>query len=48
MKQLIMDIWFEWVCRCGHRQNPIENEEWPSHCKELMRYATVKKLRVEG
>ena len=34
-----------WVCRtCNHRQEPVENEEWPFHCGGTMRLGHTYRL----
>ena len=50
MKQLILEISFEWVCRvCGNRYAMLTddgNEEWAMCCDRAMKMQPMKKLMV--
>jgi hypothetical protein len=36
-KTIGLDTGLRWRCRvCIHRQEPIDGEEWPYHCKKVM------------
>ena len=48
MKELVLNIWFEWKCEtCNKRQDSIENEEWPFCCGKPMKYQPMKKYEAK-
>ena len=35
--ELGLDVRTIWKCtKCEHRQDTVENEEWPYHCDDIM------------
>lgn len=48
MKQeIVLEITFCWKCeQCGHKQEPIEHEEWPIHCEKGMKYQPMKQIKI--
>jgi hypothetical protein len=39
-----IDVKTIWKCKCGHHQDVVDGEEWPSHCKKLMNITSTYQL----
>lgn len=44
--ELELDIRTIWKCDCGHRQDTVEDEEWPSHCDKPMSIGATRQFKV--
>lgn len=44
MTELGIDVRNYWKCPCGHKQDAVDDEEWPSHCGKLMQIGVTWQL----
>ena len=45
---LVIELKQIWKCKCGHRQDGVDGEEWPQHCGEGMSIGMTRQFLVES